>query len=114
MRRAGVTPTELAERAGFGESLVYKWLRGDQAISAESLVRITEVLPVTADELLGVAAGQEPPFAAWRAFLETPEGHGVTQPERRTLQVVYWPDGIEPTVSSYLVALQAIRAGRRV
>lgn len=64
---------------------------------------------MTLEELLGVAAGQSPPFESWQAFLSTPEGQTTTEDERRTLQAIPWPPGREPTVASYQIALASLR-----
>lgn len=110
LARRGLSVPQFAQLGGFEQSLVHKWLRGDQAISSQSMVRITEVLHVTADELLGIAAGQDPDYPAWRDFLSA-YGNAVTLDERRTLQSIYWPPGRVPTVASYVVLLQGLRAG---
>jgi transcriptional regulator with XRE-family HTH domain len=88
---------------------VHDWTTGKSSPNPDHLRKIAEVLPVTLDELLGVAAGQDPPFAAWAAFLQTAEGAALTPDERRTLQAIPWPPGREPTTASYQIALASLR-----
>lgn len=110
MRMSGVTKAELARRVGCNWRQVHSWVTGEKAPSADSLRKIAEALPVTLEELLGVATGQAPPFAAWDAFLATDEGAVMADDERRTLQAIPWPPGREPTVASYQIALASLRA----
>lgn len=67
---------------------------------------------MTADELLAVVEGQEPPFAAWKVFLTTPDGVSATADELQSLRLICWPCGRQPTVASYRFALSSIRATR--
>ena len=67
---------------------------------------------MTVDELLGVAAGQEPNRAAWLTFLGTPEGSSMTAEERRQLAIVPWLQH-EPSVLTYQMMLVAIRTASR-
>lgn len=69
---------------------------------------VAQVLEMTLDELLGVIAdGDEPPFEAWRQFLETPEGRSMTRVERDNLARIYWTT--TPSVSAYRVVLAGLR-----
>jgi hypothetical protein len=70
------------------------------------------VLDVTLEELLGVADGQDPPFAAWRPFIETHSE--ITSDERKALQCFAWPSGTAPSVAAYEVLLTAIRMSRKL
>lgn len=109
LRLAGMTKAELARRLGVRWPTVHDWTTGKSTPRPEHLRSIAEVLPVTLEELMGVAAGQDPPFAAWAAFLATAEGAAITPDERRTLQAIPWPPGREPTVASYQIALASLR-----
>lgn len=104
-----VTKAELARRLGVRWATVHDWTSNTTAPSAEHLRQIAEVMPVDLEELLGVAAGQDPPFEAWPAFLATAEGRGITAEERRSLQGIPWQRGREPTVASYQIALASLR-----
>lgn len=112
MERAGVDTTELAQRCGVRWQTAQYWEIGRSTPSAGSLRRIAKALGMTLDELLGVAAGQDPPFEGWRAFLQTPQGQTVTAEERKQLQSMYWPTGVEPGPDTYLFLLSAIRTAR--
>ena len=65
-------------------------------------------------ELMPFALEYEPPFPAWRAFLETDEGKSMDARER--LRVAFFPamEEDEPTVTTYTMALMAVRAMKRV
>jgi transcriptional regulator with XRE-family HTH domain len=111
--RAGVSQAELARRIGKSAPNVNRWARGSKEPEPGSLVLIAGALGVTVDELLGVAEGQEPPFAAWREFLATPEGASITAAESRALRTIAWQPGHEPTVAGYLMMLAGLRGGTR-
>lgn len=107
----GLSKAELIRRIGLDRSATYHdWVAEKYRPTADHLRRLSTVLQMTLEELLGVAGGQKPPFAAWDAFLETPEGKGATPEELATLGAVFWPPGREPTVFSYQLALAAVRA----
>lgn len=110
LERSGLTKAELARRVGKSWRQVHGWINGEKSPSGDSLRRLAEALGVTVDELLGIAEGQDPPFASWTSFLETPDGAGMTAGERRALQSIAWPPGREPTVASYHIALAAMRS----
>lgn len=56
-----------------------------------------------------VVEGQDPPFDAWHAFLESDIGRTMTPAERRTLQAIPWAPGEEPTVAAYTMMLAGAR-----
>jgi transcriptional regulator with XRE-family HTH domain len=106
----GWSQAELARRLGIErKGTVGDWIRGRQDPSADYLRRLSVVLEMTLEELLGVADGQDPPFAAWAVFLETPEGLSVTPDERRALASFMWPS--EPTATQYAMLLGVVRMG---
>lgn len=111
--RRGWTKAELARRIGKSWRLLHKWESGEQSPDRESLQLLAGVLGVTIEELLGVAAGQDPPFASWPEFVASPPGSEMTPDERRALQSFAWPQGTEPTVSGYVMVLAALRSGTR-
>lgn len=112
-RAAGITKSELARRIKKPIAMVSKWISGTKDPSPGSLRLLAEVLPVTVDQLIGVVEGQEPPFTAWRAFLDTPEGESMTVEESRALRTFNWPSELEPTVSGHVALLGAMRVGSR-
>lgn len=116
--RRGLSKAELARQIGkpgpSGWRLVQKWETGENRPDRESFAALVRVLAVTPDELMGTALGQDPPFAAWKDFLATPEGQSMDEGERRALQALAWPSGREPTVAGYIMLLAAIRGGSRV
>ncbi len=78
----------------------------------ERVAKLAEVLGMTVEEMLGVAAGQEPPFAAWASFASAhPE---ITDDERKALKSIVWPTGHVPTIEAYSVMLTAIRMTRKM
>jgi transcriptional regulator with XRE-family HTH domain len=113
MRRAKVSQAELARRIGVRPEEISKWRRGPGKPRADTLRLLAAELRVTVDELLGVAAGQDPPFPAWADFLSTPEAASLDDGERRALQSLAWPPGREPTLAGYLMTLAALRGGTR-
>lgn len=112
IRRTGISQKELADRIGTSPQQISKWISGARVPDRGSLRAIAEALPVTIDELVGVLEGGSPPFDAWAEFLDTEEGQGMTPGERRSLQVIAWPEGREPDVASYRMALATIRSAR--
>lgn len=110
---AGLSQKALADLVGADPQMVNKWIKGSKAVSPGYLRKLAEVLPVTVDELLGVAEGQDPPFSAWAEFLGRPESQGMTDDESRALRSFNWPSELEPTVYGYIALLGAIRAGSR-
>jgi transcriptional regulator with XRE-family HTH domain len=110
---AGLSQKALADLVGADPQMVNKWIKGSKAVSPGYLRKLAEVLPVTVDELLGVAEGQEPPFGAWTEFLGRPEAEGMTDEESRALRSFNWPTELEPTVYGYIALLGAMRAGSR-
>jgi transcriptional regulator with XRE-family HTH domain len=111
--RRGWKKADLARALGKSWRLVHKWETGEVQPERESIRRLAEVLAVTIEELLGVAEGQDPPFEAWSAFLETSEGRSMDPGERRMMQALPWPPGREPTLAGYLMMLAALRGGSR-
>lgn len=109
----GLSKSELARRLKTSYRMVHKWTSGAQLPERESLLKLAGVLGVTIEELLGVAAGQDPPFEAWGEFLASDQGVTITPDERRALQVIPWPPGQEPTITGYLMMLAALRSGTR-
>lgn len=112
-RAAGLSKSELARAIGKPVAMVSKWISGTKDPSPGSLRLLAEVLPVSVDELIGVAEGQEPPFDAWREFLDTEAGKSMNDGERRALRAFNWPSELEPTVSGYVALLGAMRVGSR-
>lgn len=108
-KRAGLSKSELARRLDKGYRTVQTWIRDEHEPGGENVRRIAEVLGVTADELLGIMDGQDPPFAAWAQFLETPTGRSLTAEHRRSLAALPWPRGTAPTVAAYLMAAESLR-----
>lgn len=89
---------------------IQRWESEEGSPGRDNLARVAEALSVTIEELLGVAEGQEPPFAAWKEFLATPRGQGMTESQRATLASMYWRD-TEPTVAAYSVILSGLELG---
>lgn len=111
----GLNKAELARRIGKSWRLLHKWEEGDQNPDRESLALLARELGMTIEELMGIAAGQDPPFAAWGAFLieVESEGDALSDDEARALRSIVWPTGREPTVRGYWNALGTIRTGTR-
>lgn len=67
------------------------------------------------DELLDVAAGHEPAFDAWGAFLSEleAEGDALTEDEARALRSLVWPTRKVPSARSYWHALSMLRTTLR-
>jgi transcriptional regulator with XRE-family HTH domain len=54
-RERGLTQVELAERLGVAQPIVSDYERGELRLHGQLIVRLTEILGVSADELLGLA-----------------------------------------------------------
>lgn len=112
MQRAGLTKAELARRCDVRWQTVHDWIRNQSIPEPDNWRSIAEATGVTLDELLGVAAGQDPPFPAWKDFIETDAGKGLSAGERRALQAFAWPEGVEPAVGDYYALLTVLRAAQ--
>lgn len=118
-KRLGLTKSGLGRAVGRkGKSayrIVKKWEEEGQHPDPDSLARLTEVLGVTIEELMGVAAGQEPPFPAWGVFLAelVAEGDALSDDEARGLKSMVWPNGEVPTPRSYWALLSMLRTTLR-
>ena len=108
--RAGMKKAEFARAMGCAWQTVNRWETGAFAPTAESLEMICKVLSVTPEELLGIAAGQAPPFESWATFLGTPEGQSMSAEEVDALRAFNWPSGRAPTVTTYAMLLLALRS----
>jgi hypothetical protein len=78
--------------------------------TAETIKRLQAVLDMTPAEFYGLARGSEPTNAAWKAFLLTAEGASMNADEKRLVGGRIYLENQEPTVSSYLFELAAVRA----
>lgn len=114
-RLAGVSTTDLAKTAGVTWAAAKRWRKGTATPKANHLGVIAGVCGVTVEELLGVMDGQDPPFAAWDEFVAQVARDGVplSSDERRALQSILWPDGTEPTVTTYQMARAMLATARR-
>lgn len=108
-KRAGITTQQLASAAGVTWPAAKRWRMGESVPKSENLHAIARVCGVTTEELLGILDGQEPPFAAWGAFLETPTGQALSDAQRRSLAGHPFPPGQEPTVATYLLLAEAFK-----
>ena len=111
MARRGKRISDVAEACGVQWQTAQKWTRGEAYPQVAQLPGLLRVLSMTAEQLLGIAAGQEPPFAAWAAFVASADGQAATLGEMAALRGIAWPDGREPTLGAYTLALAALRMG---
>lgn len=111
---SGIKKAELARRVGKPWRRIHAWITGENRPSEANLRLLAEALPVTLDELLGVAAGQDPPFRTWAPFLGVlaESADELSADERTSLQSFVWPPGQEPTVADYFSLLALIRRPR--
>lgn len=110
-KRSGLTIKEVADLMGVNWPAASAWQKGRTFPEDPVRVRrLAEVLKVTADELLGMATGQEPPFEAWGAFMATPDGQSMDKEEQIALRSIAWPTGKEPTVAIYTAYLALLRS----
>lgn len=105
----GHDQSTLQRALGVRWATVHAWWVGKSVPKGPNLRGLGEVLGVTIDELLGIAEGQDPPFEAWRAFMETEQGRSATEDELTSLRSIYWKSK-KPTVASYMVMLQGLRS----
>lgn len=102
----GITTTALQKAAGVTWAAADRWRKGKAWPELGHLRAVARVLGVTLDELVG-SDGYEPPYAAWRAFLETPTGQALSAEERRWLATQWFPGDEEPTIATYLMLSEA-------
>lgn len=110
MESHDINQRDLSRVTGARPATVGEWYHGRSVPGWSYLGQIAEVLHVTIEELLGIAEGQEPPYEAWREFRQTHQGQSLNEEEVRALKLLAWPQGTEPTVASYQIALQALRS----
>jgi transcriptional regulator with XRE-family HTH domain len=110
-----LSKSALGRLVGAGYRRVHAWETNESSPDAHYLRKLAEVLPVTLEELLAVAAGQDPPFEAWPRFLAQIEADGdrLTRGERIFLQSLALEDGSQPTVGNYLALLATYRQVRK-
>lgn len=108
--RQGMSKAELARATGMSWQSIHQITDHGVIPKLPNLEKIATVLSVTVEELMGIAAGQEPDLQAWAQFKDTTEYQSATAEERRAVSAIMWPSGREPTLTSYLLALQAVRA----
>lgn len=109
----GLNRSQLQRALGVAYTTILAWERDQAAPSAENLNALSVVLGVTPSFLLGEEGRvTEPQYAAWREFLETESGRGMTSAERRTLASMRMDEAIEPSVELYRALLLGLRMGR--
>ena len=59
LHRRGMTQTELAARVGCSQSVISQYISGTRKPSMDKLLRMVEVLGVTANDLIGGEAAGE-------------------------------------------------------
>tara|TARA_R100001129_G_scaffold135137_1_gene96683 strand:+ start:190 stop:600 length:411 start_codon:yes stop_codon:yes gene_type:complete len=104
----------LAKELGTSWHHVNMWCQGKVEPKAARLKQIAEVLDLNLNELLGVNTNSEPAYKGWKMFLGTPEGSSALPSELAALSELVWPIDREPTATSYLLALQSMRATLRL
>lgn len=108
LKEKGLSQTYVARKLGVRNATVGDWIAGRFKPRAESVRELAEVLGMTADELLDVTAGDDPPFDAWSAFIaKHPE---IDDKARHFLRRLPWPEGHTPTVATYEVMLATFRS----
>lgn len=110
MEERDVRIADVARACGVQWQTAQLWSQGRRKPEIQHLPALLVALGMTADELLGMVGGAEPPYASWAAFMTTPDARGASSDELSTLRAIVWPRGRAPTVSSYLVALSALRS----
>ena len=112
--RKKLSKAELSRRLGLKTWHMLHWWESDKHKPGEKNIRLLATeLDVTADELLGLAEGQEPDYAAWRAFKETPSYAELSEGQRRSLRIFDWPAGFQPTLESYRWLVEALKASEK-
>jgi len=115
LEQSGLSKSEAGRRiTGRPDGYLYlhRWIQGNGPQDKEHLRKLAEVLGVTLDELLGVAVGQAPPYAAWEPFVAmcVQLGTPLSEEEWKSLASVRWLPDSEPSVETYL-ALRAVLRG---
>jgi transcriptional regulator with XRE-family HTH domain len=106
---SGMTKAEIARRVGISFQGLSGWAKGTQP-QLHHFQKFANVTGVTLEELMGAAEGQEPRGAGWTAFRGTAEFRSASPEELKAVRAVLWPEGMEPSATSYLLVLQAVRA----
>ena len=111
IEKSGHTRSDLAKDIRKSWNHIHLWCTDKVLPKSDSLKDIAEALGVSLNELLGLNLEEDPPLESWREFLLTEEGQGLSETERLALVHLWWPSHLgDPTVFSYQLALQAIRA----
>lgn len=110
MEERGIRIADVARACGVQWQTAQLWAQGKRRPDIQYVPKLLGVLGMTANELLGMVGGDDPPWPSWETFLASPEGRLATSDELATLRAIAWPPGRTPTVSSYLVALSALRS----
>ena len=105
--RRGYNRTTFAKALDIHYTTVDSWERGKQEPSRENVALAAEILRVPESELYGYT-GPVPEYAAYRAWLETPEGQHASPEARATLEAQRWPK--EPSLMTYHYMYQALLA----
>ena len=108
--RAGLNVSELQRRMGVAYTTVFKWEKNRSVPNRPHLDKLSVILGVPPSVLLQRenVVVTEPQYEAWRQFLETKQGRGMTDDERRTLGSMHI-FGFEPTVETYKRMLLSLR-----
>jgi transcriptional regulator with XRE-family HTH domain len=80
-RERGMTQVELAERLGVSQPIVSDYERGELRLHGELIVRLTEILRVSAEELLGLEPARAAAMLSCVSRSKTADKH-VQQPSR--------------------------------
>ena len=111
IEKTGHTRSDLAKDIRKSWNHVHLWCTDKVLPKADSLEDIGKALGVSLNELLGIYRGYTPIHSSWAEFLATAEGASMTELEELMLAHVYWPAELgEPSVFSYQLALQSMRA----
>lgn len=106
LTRKGWSITDLQRATDVTFATASRWRKGEVLPgSPQQWGILFKVLHVTPWELMPTLEDYEPPHAAWRAFLATPEGKSMTAAERQAL--AWSPVAGTPTVGTYQLLLAA-------
>ena len=102
--------SQLQRALGVAYTTILAWERDESVPGSENLNALSVLLHVSPSYLLGEEQPvTEPQYEAWRIFLDSPEGGGMTKAERRTLGSLRMDESIAPSVQLYRALLLGLR-----
>ncbi len=108
----GMNRSQFQRALGVAYTTILAWERDESVPTLENLAAASVVLGVSTSFLRGEGEDvNEPHYIAWKSFLESAAGQGMTAEERRTMASLRFASGIEPSIGLYQAMLLGLRMG---